>query len=281
MSGHWYTHDGTPMHQVLNQKQTKEQGKNVYRDTNLKDAKKLDLLPSVTGILHTGKPDWLVRYDEHMLWQALFQEPRQGDIEPDDHYRSRIKKAFWAEAEKPSKLGTKIHGVLEDLINGYVREIATLQIGACVTQFKEWYSANVGEVVATEQTLASAEWGFGGTVDFQYTDKDGSFCITDFKSKRTTKGTKIEQTLDQKRQLVAYALLTGRLHVEVEGDDVWICGRWPNNVNADPPRLGNLYLSTTEPNRWEYHEVPQDEIPELVLDVRDLVRLWKRANGFI
>ena len=43
--GHWYTQDGKPMHWV-----DKADGKGT-RNTTLRDARKLNLLPSVTNIL--------------------------------------------------------------------------------------------------------------------------------------------------------------------------------------------------------------------------------------
>ena len=54
-SGHWYTKDGTPAYTTM--------GKTGERNTTLRDARKLGLLPSVTTIIgqlsKTGLNTWL------------------------------------------------------------------------------------------------------------------------------------------------------------------------------------------------------------------------------
>jgi len=291
MAGHWYKPDGTPCHRQLNKAQTKLQGKDVYRDTNLGDARKQGLFPSVSAVLDLGEPDWLVRY-KRWLWQQVLTEldPQgntmtRGNIETPKHYWDRLVKEWRKRDEAPMLLGTSVHDAIELYIKtGKEYGAASDTVQSCVASFREWNAANVASVIASEQTFCSPEWGYGGTIDLQYIDAGTNrFAITDYKTKATKEGVAIEQTLLQKRQLVAYALGKGKIQwctgVPVLPADLHL--QYPLTLNdLDVPILGNLYLSTTEPGRWEYIAVPPDEIPELILDVRDCVRLWQRENNF-
>jgi hypothetical protein len=68
--GHWYQPDGTPLHQV-----PKADGKGM-RDTTLADAKKLGLLPSVTGITDIVAKPALMNWKAAQVAAAAFENPR-------------------------------------------------------------------------------------------------------------------------------------------------------------------------------------------------------------
>ena len=275
MSDHWYKSDGTPCHKVPNAAESKKQKKDIFRDTNLRDARKLNLYPSVTGILPT--PEWVHRWRLSQYLAAVRREEGKGLLEPPKHYLSRVRKSANTEMNKAPNLGTKVHGMIEALVLGHVQK---WQPGspedACIGSFQMWYNENVKDVIATESTFCSPKWGFGGTVDLQHRNIGKALCITDYKTKKTVEGTKIKQELNQKRQLVAYALGMGKIPYHTEHG----VPRLIKELFGDCPILGNLYLSTTEPGRWEYITVPPEKIPELILDVRNCVRLWQRENNF-
>ncbi len=281
---HYYDTTGRPRHKVLNKVQTKEQGKDVFRNTTVADARKLNLFPSVTGILNLGEQSWVVRY-KRWLWQQVIGDLSRGKIEPPATYWKRIVNEWKKRDKAPMLLGSKVHDEIERTIlgcqdgNGSTDSV----VCDCVASFMEWGAGNLMKVITSEQTFCSPEWGFGGTVDLQYTDKDGNDCIIDYKTKRTTAGVAIMQGLEQKRQLVAYGLGLGKIRIERDqsfsGMLALSFGEYKFTIN-DSPILGNLYLSTTEPGRWEWIQVPPEEIPDLILDVRDCVRLWNRANNF-
>jgi hypothetical protein len=67
--GHWYQPDGTPLHQV-----PKADGKGM-RDTTLADAKKLGLLPSVTGITDIVAKPALMNWKAAQVAAAAFENP--------------------------------------------------------------------------------------------------------------------------------------------------------------------------------------------------------------
>jgi len=289
---HFYDTTGAPQHTVLNKAQTKLQGKDVFRPATIADARRNNWFSGWTAIGSiAGNMEWLYSWRKTEMWKVILEHPFNPDsIEEPNDYRNRINKLLKIEMEKAAKLGTKVHELIELLLTSdadliHLGEYSDMLAGPC-RSFHEWYDKEVGEVVASEQTFCSPDWGFGGAVDLQYLDKQGRYCIVDFKTKRTKPGEKIVQGLGQRRQLVAYALGLGKLFGDTEPDKYGEYGCWGKRaVGASPaqyplPLLGNLYLSTTEPNRWEYHTVDPAEIPELILDVRDCARLWQRENNF-
>mgnify|MGYP002725658812 CR=1 FL=1 len=293
---HWYDINGDTHHQVLNRAQTKLQGKIVFRDSTIADARKNGWLSGWTAIGSLcSDTEWIARWRQAEFKRVMEAERPKGKIELWEHYWDRINKVLTVERDKHMKLGSQVHKQIEFELEHETHEsnCARGELKAPVRNFWRWYHANVKEVIATEETFGSESWGYGGAVDLQYLDHDGNYCIVDFKTKRTREGEKIKQGLEQKRQLVAYALGLEKITVqslEFDEDENGYPRRpitpqdvtdgWVDDESLECPILGNLYLSTTEPDRWEYHGIDPDEIPELILDVRDCVRLWQRENKF-
>ena len=100
-SGHWYTIDGKPMYTIV--------GKNgKIRNTNLKDARKLNLVPSVTTILDVAAKPGLVNWQVNQGIQAALTLPRKID-ETDEEFLHRVRQDSKEQAEKAAEEGTKIH----------------------------------------------------------------------------------------------------------------------------------------------------------------------------
>lgn len=298
--GHWYDSEGATHHQVINKsKSTKD--KPVYRDTTIADARKDGWWPGFTAIGGQFSKPGLEAWKKMIMWDVIKKmeadpKTKRGKIETFNHWKGRVEKVLKEELDQYQKLGSKVHGYIETYLRKSDGAVMPVDPGDLhyLDSFREWYRANVVKVIASEQTFCSPKWGYGGCIDLQYmttagtwgqsgeNKSDSRFAIVDYKTKRTTKGVKIDQTLEQKRQLVAYALGIGKI---VNG--VWSDRPLENYEYIEEdvqysrcPILGNLYLSTTEPGRWEHIEVPPEEVPDLILDVRDCVRLWTRENNF-
>jgi hypothetical protein len=104
-SGHWYQKDGTPCYSII--------GKNgKERPTTLRDARVMNLVPSVTTIIAcAAKPgliNWMV--DQGIL--AALTMPRLEN-EPEEIYITRIKADSKEQAKKAAERGTQIHGFVE------------------------------------------------------------------------------------------------------------------------------------------------------------------------
>ena len=280
--GHWYSEGGKTHHRIINKAQTSFQGKDIFRDTRISDARKHGWLPGFTAIGGQFEKPGLEAWKKKTMWDMLKKCPR-GDIEPFQHWKQRVEKALKQELEQYAKLGSRVHEDIEASLNGRLIPIVPGEAIAahCMDQFQAWRHKHVAKVLHSEQTFCSPEWGYGGCVDLQYRSKvhldvtgHMRYAIVDFKTKRTTEGVKIVQGLEQKLQLIAYALGLGKLETAGPG------GCIITTQAADWPVLGNLYLSTTEPGRWEYVGIGFSEFPILVKGVRECVSLWQLHNNF-
>jgi len=110
--GHWYRKDGTPAYTII--------GKNGQeRNVTLRDARTLDLAPSVTTILamgyRPGLENWKI--DQGIL-SALTATRIDGESESD--FISRIKKDAKEQAAKAAERGTYIHALVQSGFEGMV-----------------------------------------------------------------------------------------------------------------------------------------------------------------
>ena len=104
-SGHWYTQEGDPMYTVIG-----ANGKE--RNTTLRDAKKDNLVPSVTTILGMiAKPsleNWKIN---QALNSALTLE--KDPLESKGEFAYRCKQDSKKIGQEAAKKGTKIHALIE------------------------------------------------------------------------------------------------------------------------------------------------------------------------
>ena len=102
---HWYDKDGNPKHWVESKNGTK-------RGTTLRDARKLNLVPSVTSVLDIMAKPGLDRWKINKTIEASMSLHR-GDFEDDDSLSKRILYESKREVEEASKRGIRIHDLLE------------------------------------------------------------------------------------------------------------------------------------------------------------------------
>ena len=104
-SGHWYQQDGTPAYTIV--------GKNGNeRNTTLRDARNLGLMPSVTTILKVAASPGLEQWKLNQVLMAALTLPRI-DGEPEADYLARIKRDAQEQGRKAADRGTEIHGAIE------------------------------------------------------------------------------------------------------------------------------------------------------------------------
>lgn len=196
-SAHWYTKDGEPKHTVPKKKDGEP------RPTTVRDAKKLDLLPSVTTVLRGGLPTpyglqlWKLRM---LLDHALTTERRPD--EDDEAYVSRIQRDYEAAKATAPDLGTEVHAMLADYYSGrgseYGYSSEAYEIGSVARQYME---PVIDDVVAVERTVVGA--GYAGTVDLVYYDVIGNLVLLDWKTQEPKDG-KVRVRDDWVYQLAAY-----------------------------------------------------------------------------
>ena len=194
-SNHWYTRDGVPMYTV-------EAKKGGQRATTLRDARTMNLVPSVTTILNVAaKPALLAWMQQQVLYAALTL-PRRPD-EPEKDYIDRIISDSKEQGKAAADAGTDIHasiqGHYENRSTGKHQESVSACVQAITDHFgkREWVS---------ERAFAH-EAGFGGKCDLFAGNGDG--VVIDIKTKEFTDPDKIGGYDEHLMQLAAYRVGLG------------------------------------------------------------------------
>jgi hypothetical protein len=168
-SGHWYAQDGAPMYTIIG-----ANGKE--RNTTLRDAKKLNLVPSVTTIIGMiAKPsleNWKIN---QALNSALTLE--RNEDESFDSFVYRCKEDSKKIGKQAAERGTQIHDLIE---NGF--------LGTFTSEPYEVIKKYLDEHFPNEEWIAEdsfcADIGYGGKIDLY--SKSGIF--VDFKTKDNLEG---------------------------------------------------------------------------------------------
>lgn len=254
MSEHWYTQGGQPAYTVNG------------RDTTLRDARKLSLVPSVTTV--TGiidKPaltNWLI--DQAIM--ASLTLPRV-DGETDEAWLSRIKVDGRAQAKTAAEEGSRIHDAIE---KGFT--------GAVPDEYFEHCDAVYGELLRlfpdvndwiSEKSFAHP-LGYGGKVDLH---SPSTGIVVDFKTKDGDFSDGKRLHYDQNIQLAAYQV------------GLCLCGNgfaptpeYPQPYT--PTQCANIFVSRTHPGAVASHVWSADEIAKGWRTFEAVLNLWKILRGY-
>ena len=221
---HWYRRDGSPQYTV-----TAKNGNE--RPTTLADAKKMDLLPSVTTIINCAAKPGLEAWKLNQMLMAALTLPR-ADQEPEESYVQRIINDSREQARHAAQRGTDIHAVIESWYEGVmIADRLEYQMGVAEAVEKHFGQCNW----ATEKSFGS-QLGFGGKIDLHTTDGDG--IVIDFKTKEFTDPAKVEAYDENAMQLSAYR----------------------QGLELPRARCANVFISVIEPGlvvikEWEPQEL--------------------------
>ena len=109
-SNHWYTRDGAPMYTV-------EAAKGGQRNTTLRDARKLNLVPSVTTILNVAAKPGLTQWLQKQVLLAALTLPRMSG-EPEEDFIARIIDDSKEQGRAAADAGTEIHASIQGFYEG-------------------------------------------------------------------------------------------------------------------------------------------------------------------
>lgn len=253
---HWYKKDGTPCYEL-----PKKDGTGMKVPT-LADAKKLDLLPSVTTILKTLNKPELINWIVEQAVLAVLTSPRKPG-EPDDQFVHRIlhvEEVQNQERDAAAQRGTDLHNALQDYFEG--KPVAP--------DLKDWITpaatklAEYGATVCCERPIAGV--GYAGRIDYICSPKDKHFWVWDFKTtkKLPERGAWKEHVI----QLAAYS----RAYFDLLSTAM--------DIPGGQIRCANIYISTVDPGKfvvWE-HEPWFDAFRafEHLLEVWYWLNNWQR-----
>ncbi len=183
-AGHWYDQDGTPMYTIIG-----ANGKE--RNTTLRDARSLGLVPSVTTIIGmSAKPS----LENWKITEALKASLKVDKDDP--NYISKCKSAGKEVGLEAAKQGTKIHAQIEQ---GFLGEKETKPYKV----IKAWLDETFPDEDWIAEDSFCATQGYGGKIDLY--SKSGIFI--DFKTKDNLEDKEASKLVydDHGMQLSAYA----------------------------------------------------------------------------
>lgn len=259
MSEHWYDKQGNPCH---TQPTKTAKAKNPTRPTNITDAKKLGLLPSVSGITRMLAAPGLVSWQLGEVAGACFDNPPHPGEDRKEYARSMVEKSKEGVGEA-ADLGSAIHKSIELYLCGLQHDPAyDGYVLPAIARMKE-----MGLTVQhSEKVLVNRFDGYAGTTDVIWST-DSHKGILDFKSKRTKPGVPVTPSETHPMQIAAYlaAYFKEEKDAPPFGQHVW--GH-------------NLYISTTEPGRVEVVTYSYRQMLEAWEDFLACARLWRSVNGY-
>ena len=263
-SQHWYTKDGKPCHQ----QPTKKGAKNPFRPTNIKDAKALGLLPSVSAYTKMLAAPGLERWKMGKVAEACFVNPPHPGEEMGEYVRNMLEKSR-EDGKGAADLGTLIHASLEALLNGndYENQLVCFAEGR-TCQLSDMVDPAYDKIMelklvthGIENILVNESEGYAGTTDVIHTSHLGRG-ILDWKSKRTKKDEPIYPSDTHPMQIAAYFAAAF------------------NDSQFTDCNCMNVYISTTEPGRVDVIRYDRDTLVEAYKDFLCLTRLWRSQNSY-
>ena len=183
-STHWYAADGSPAYRIKG-----ANGKE--RNTTVRDARSLGLVPSVTTVLGLVAKPGLSNWLQQQVLLAALTLPRI-DGESEENWLQRVMTDSKSTGRDAMDRGTQMHGVLERFYRGEKDEYPVY-----VDQVDASIRIHFGHDQTWEAERSFAHGGFGGKVDLIAEN-----IVIDFKSKDTLD--KVEPYHEQIMQLAAY-----------------------------------------------------------------------------
>ena len=245
-SGHWYDRSGNPAYEVPNK------SRGGMRPTRITDAKKLNLVPSVTTVIGIlDKPaltNWKI---ERILDSAIeFFDSDRPAIEPEKIKPTIKDMAFGADVTGVDR-GTEIHAAIELWFKGVKDHRLVMSNMAWVTMVEEYLYDTFGHQEWNAEKSFSHPMGYGGKVDLC-----APGIVVDFKTKDFSKG-RPKAYQEHGMQLGAYALGLGY---------------------QDPVAI-NLFIDRNEPS-YVVHGWTESEVRNNINDFLAVLDVWRRLKRF-
>ena len=176
-SAHWYTRDGMSAH-------TTTAANGAERSTTLRDARKLNLLPSVTSVLGVlAKPGLEAWKQEQAILAALTLPRNHG--EGDDTFATRVVADMQAQVEKAAGFGTAIHAAIEQVNVAGNTDSVLPEVKPWLDCYNQWREGSILRVLRSEETVIQA--GYVGRFDLLADHAEHGVCLIDFKTQNVKK----------------------------------------------------------------------------------------------
>lgn len=244
-SGHWYDRAGRPCYQQTT-------GRGGVRATDLRDGKKLGLVPSVTTVLSVLAKPQLTAWMVNQGIMAALTLPRVDD-EGEVTFLSRVLADSKAQAKAAAEEGTRVHDACEcefkgepypDRYRPHAKAVRA-EVMRLFPDVRDW----------TAEASFAHESGFGGKVDLH---SPSTGIIVDYKGKDGDFSDGKRLAYDQHYQLAAYN----------------------RGLILPANRCANVFFSRTHPGAVASHVWKQTEIDEGWAVFAAALALWKALKKF-
>ena len=186
-SGHWYTKSGESAYTV--------RGANGQeRPATLRDARKLGLLPSTTGVIRQLSSAGLDLWKQQQVLLAALTLPRLPD-EPEADWLKRVMQDSRATGREAAERGTAIHAIIQSWFEGVYMPEKPPYINTIVDTLNNAFGS---QLWLSERSFGHP-LGYGGKCDLMA--KAGF--VVDFKTKDTDLD-KVDVYFEHEMQLAAY-----------------------------------------------------------------------------
>lgn len=241
MSEHWYDRGGAPRYTV-------PAANGFQRPTTLRDARKLNLVPSVTTILNIAAKPGLTLWMQRQVLLAALTLPRLAD-ESEDTFIARILEDSKAQARAAADAGTDIHASIQGFYEGQD-----------VSRHREHVEATTRTITdafgyqgwIAERSFAH-EIGFGGKVDLH----SPQGVVIDIKTKEFTENDKVNAYDEHLMQLSAYRV----------------------GLGMPDARCANVFVSRSVPGLCKLIEWSQDDLSRGWEMFVRLLQFWQLKTG--
>lgn len=247
-STHWYDRKtGAPMYEIPCK------SKDGNRPVNIGDARKLDLVPSVTMILNVAAKPGLETWKARQILEASLTLPQIAGETLDD-YALRVMEDAKAQSALARDKGTQLHAAIEKAIQGEDFDIGWREhVEATFAKVAQQCGFSLFDSKA-EHSFASP-LGYGGKID-AHTDEP---LVCDFKTKERIDDKKQLAWPEHIQQLAAYGF-----------------GLWNTGI---PFRALNVWVGT-EDKQIRVLEYEWPDIVEAFAQFRCLLEYWQRCRKF-
>ena len=242
-SNHWYTRDGVPMYTV-------EAAKGGQRNTTLRDARKLNLVPSVTTILNVAAKPGLTQWLQKQVLLAALTLPRMKD-EPEDEFIARIIDDSKEQGRAAADAGTEIHASIQGFYEGQPVTRHQEHITGCTRAILDVFGLH-GWIA---ERAFGHELGFGGKVDLH----SPQGVVIDIKTKEFTDPEKVDAYDEHLMQLAAYRV----------------------GLGMPEARCANVFVSRSVPGLTRLVEWSQEDLARGWQMFSHLLSFWTLKHKFI
>ena len=176
-ASHWYSPTGEACHTVPRADGMGE------RSATLRDARKLNLFPSVTNCLGVLAKPGLDAWKQEQAILAALTLPR-NDGESLDDFARRVVTDMSEQVDAAADLGSAIHAACEV----YAQSAAlpeSPEIAQLFEPVRQWFDADVVRIASVEEAVVHGEYGYAGRVDMVAKLRcTGDWAVVDFKTQR-------------------------------------------------------------------------------------------------